>query len=208
MSRTVPALVNDVLSVFDPTASTHAVEARSSTLTLNEIGRVSIEVLQPLVVDSYAENRHTGSFVLIDPSSNLTVAAGMIESTGKIDEGAAFLNLRSVTTDERQFHYGHIGAELQLTGSQELLSGLQRALFEKGAFVIALQSADLNAAPAITAAGAIALSHQLAEEASLRISTHAATQIIQTSADNTEQAIKAILEGLHAHGILLDRRPL
>jgi sulfate adenylyltransferase large subunit len=49
-----------------------------SQLGLNEIGRVHLRVSAPLMVDPYARNRTTGSFILIDESTNDTVAAGMI----------------------------------------------------------------------------------------------------------------------------------
>src|SRR5690606_24746426 len=48
------------------------------TLNLNEIGRARITTTQPLFFDPYKLNRSTGSFILIDPYTNLTVAAGMI----------------------------------------------------------------------------------------------------------------------------------
>jgi bifunctional enzyme CysN/CysC len=47
-------------------------------LGLNEIGRVSLRVTQPLFVDPYEVNRQTGSFVLVDESTNRTVGAGVI----------------------------------------------------------------------------------------------------------------------------------
>jgi bifunctional enzyme CysN/CysC len=47
-------------------------------LMLNQIGRVTISTARPLVFDRYAEHRGTGSFILIDPSSNFTAGAGMI----------------------------------------------------------------------------------------------------------------------------------
>ena len=47
-------------------------------LSLNEIGRVSLRTTQPLFFDDYRRNRATGSFILVDESSNTTVGAGMI----------------------------------------------------------------------------------------------------------------------------------
>jgi bifunctional enzyme CysN/CysC len=47
-------------------------------LSLNEIGRVSLRTTQPLLFDEYRRNRTTGSFILVDESSNTTVGAGMI----------------------------------------------------------------------------------------------------------------------------------
>ena len=51
------------------------------TLRLNDIGRIRLETAAPLFFDSYRENRATGSFILIDPSSNFTAGAGMIAAT-------------------------------------------------------------------------------------------------------------------------------
>ncbi|PYR79415.1 MAG: sulfate adenylyltransferase [Acidobacteria bacterium] len=47
-------------------------------LALNQIGRVQVATARPLAFDPYAENRITGSFVLIDPATNFTAGAGMI----------------------------------------------------------------------------------------------------------------------------------
>lgn len=53
-------------------------EEDTSSFSLNEIGRVSLRTASPLFYDSYNQNRQTGSFILIDPGTNETVAAGMI----------------------------------------------------------------------------------------------------------------------------------
>lgn len=50
----------------------------STDLKLNEIGRVSLRTAGPLFYDSYQKNRNTGSFILIDPRTDETLAAGMI----------------------------------------------------------------------------------------------------------------------------------
>jgi bifunctional enzyme CysN/CysC len=49
------------------------------TLELNEVGLCNLTTAKALVFDPYVENRHTGSFILIDRFTNATVAAGMIE---------------------------------------------------------------------------------------------------------------------------------
>ena len=48
------------------------------TLAMNDVGVVEIGLTRALYFDLYAENRATGSFILIDPATNATVAAGMI----------------------------------------------------------------------------------------------------------------------------------
>ncbi|MCH7657271.1 MAG: GTP-binding protein [Bacteroidetes bacterium] len=45
---------------------------------LNEIGRISIRTTKPLFYDPYNTNRNTGSLILIDESTHITVGAGMI----------------------------------------------------------------------------------------------------------------------------------
>ena len=59
-------------------------DEEATELSLNEIGRISFRSTVPLFVDEYRRNRETGSFVLIDETTNATVAAGMIlgESAG------------------------------------------------------------------------------------------------------------------------------
>ena len=59
----------------------HARARRARRARLNDIGRVHLRIGGPLVVDVYADNRTTGSFILIDEASNDTVGAGMVVSS-------------------------------------------------------------------------------------------------------------------------------
>ncbi len=78
-SRTVNAQVTALRYRLDIATLDHQA---AETLDLNHIGLVELETAQPLFVDPYTTNRHTGSFVLIDQVTNATAAAGMIrEST-------------------------------------------------------------------------------------------------------------------------------
>jgi sulfate adenylyltransferase large subunit len=72
------AIVDDVRWAFD----VHTLEPDESVhqLALNEIGRVCLRTSKPLAFDDYARNRATGAFVLIDESTNDTVAGGMIRA--------------------------------------------------------------------------------------------------------------------------------
>ncbi|MGW4715755.1 adenylyl-sulfate kinase [Nocardia sp. NPDC004260] len=53
-------------------------DEQAEALSLNEIGRVQLRTRQPLLFDPYRRNRTTGSFILVDDTTNNTVAAGMI----------------------------------------------------------------------------------------------------------------------------------
>lgn len=50
----------------------------ATALKLNELGRISLRAQTPLLLDEYSRNAATGSFILIDPDTNVTVAAGMV----------------------------------------------------------------------------------------------------------------------------------
>jgi sulfate adenylyltransferase subunit 1 len=70
------ALVKDLQYRLD--VNTLHRDEQAGALTLNEIGRVRIRTTVPLFFDEYRRNRTTGSFVLIDETTNNTVGAGII----------------------------------------------------------------------------------------------------------------------------------
>ena len=77
-----PAIISKLRYRFDVN-TLHRAEAE--TLNVNDIGRVTVSVSRPLAYDSYARNRNTGGFIIIDRVTNITVGAGMIvESTPKV----------------------------------------------------------------------------------------------------------------------------
>jgi bifunctional enzyme CysN/CysC len=53
-------------------------DEQADGLALNEIGRLALRLSSPLFLDEYRRNRTTGSFILIDESTNDTVGAGMV----------------------------------------------------------------------------------------------------------------------------------
>ncbi|HEY8455115.1 MAG TPA: GTP-binding protein [Actinopolymorphaceae bacterium] len=75
-TRTAKAIVKELHYRLD--VNTLHRDESATQLGLNEIGRVSLRVAQPLFVDEYARNRFTGGFILIDEATNVTVGAGMI----------------------------------------------------------------------------------------------------------------------------------
>jgi sulfate adenylyltransferase large subunit len=75
-TRSARAIIDELEYRVDINTFDHDHEA--GELQLNEIGRVRLRLSAPLVVDRYARDRTTGSFILIDESTNDTVGAGMI----------------------------------------------------------------------------------------------------------------------------------
>ena len=53
----------------------------TGSLAMNDMGRVSLRITEPLFVDEYRRNRTTGSFILVDEGTNETVGAGMVLGT-------------------------------------------------------------------------------------------------------------------------------
>jgi len=74
-TRTAKCLFNGIDHRVDVNTLEHH---PADTLQMNDIAQVSLKVQQPLVFDSYAIDRATGSFIVIDEATNNTVAAGMI----------------------------------------------------------------------------------------------------------------------------------
>ena len=135
-------------------------------LALNEIGRVQLTTTQPLFFDSYNQNRSTGSFILIDPATNNTVAAGMIRGASRdVDDlrdvssdeqeirrkrsANVVWDAGSVSLAEREEHNGHQGAVLWFTGlsgsgKSTIAKALERRLFEMGVQTMYLDGDNLR----------------------------------------------------------------
>jgi bifunctional enzyme CysN/CysC/sulfate adenylyltransferase subunit 1 len=77
-TRTARALVKDIQYRLD--VNTLHRDQETKELGLNEIGRIQLRTTQPLLCDPYSKNRTTGSFILIDEATGVTVGAGMILS--------------------------------------------------------------------------------------------------------------------------------
>lgn len=75
-ARSSKAIVTEVNARFS--ISSLVKELDANVLKLNEMGHVSLKISDPLVCDDYSVNRATGNFILINESTNATVAAGMI----------------------------------------------------------------------------------------------------------------------------------
>jgi len=74
-TNSVRAVVTDIVH----RTNIHTLDQEDANeLGVNEIGRVSFKLAQPIYADAYADNRATGSFIIIDTFTNITVGAGMI----------------------------------------------------------------------------------------------------------------------------------
>jgi len=74
-TRSARAIVSEIEHRVDVNTLAH--EA-APELALNEIGRVRLRTSAPLIIDPYARNRATGSFILVDEATGDTAGAGMV----------------------------------------------------------------------------------------------------------------------------------
>ncbi|MGQ0774142.1 MAG: sulfate adenylyltransferase subunit 1 [Pseudonocardiales bacterium] len=75
-TRTVRAIVTELTGRLDLHTLRHT--DPPETLELNEIGGARIRLAEPLAVDTYATDRHTGGFLVIDLADGNTLAAGLV----------------------------------------------------------------------------------------------------------------------------------
>ena len=141
-SQTVPAYISAV--EHRTNIGTLAHEA-ADALEMNGIGVVSIQLLRPIAIDTYGDNRSTGAFILIDPETNSTVAAGMVSATAveaqDADNASIAVNASErVTPEERAARWGHRGGALELTGPADLINAIERSLFAAGAVTTRIEA--------------------------------------------------------------------
>jgi len=176
----------------------------AGALGLNDMGAVVIETRKALFYDPYRRNRATGSFILIDPMSNATVAAGMI--TGREpgmpgrEERLPKASAQRLAPAEQQARAGHRAVTAWLP-TAEAAYRLERALFAAGCRVHAIAAAPgvAEIARELNGAGVIALVHG-AGDAGLRERTREAVGAENFIADAPEEA-GAARRLLEEHGL-------
>jgi len=129
------------------------------SLSLNEIGRAVFTTAKPLFFDPYKKNKNTGSFVLIHPVTNNTVAVGMIidkleskhlpSRISDTDKEEIKKGKSLISTQSRQQKLNQKGVTLWFTGlhgsgKNELAFSLEKKLFESGATTVLLDGSSLR----------------------------------------------------------------
>ena len=118
------------------------------TLGLNEIGRCTISLSEPICFDGYRRNRSSGALILVDRITNVTVGAGMIldRVTGEDRHDhwdaaprseSLHGEISSVRDDERRARFGQLPMTILLTGltgvgKTTIAYALERRLFDLG----------------------------------------------------------------------------
>ena len=118
------------------------------SLQLNEIGRCEIQLDDNIMFDAYKRNRNTGSMIIIDRITNVTVGAVMIldemqsgDTRDHWDDAPASADMHQepsqVTDNEREARFGQRGATVLITGltgsgKRAVAHALERRLFDAG----------------------------------------------------------------------------
>ena len=130
-------------------------------LEMNGIGVLRLETKRPLFFDPYRRNRVTGSFILIDATTNATAGAGMLIGSLAVaparQRDTADSDPGRLTTAERIMRHGHLPAIIRLGERRRLASLLERRLFDRGCAVTVLDRDDEAAARALEDAGMLVL---------------------------------------------------
>jgi len=164
-------------------------QANPERLQLNEIGLCELTLNQPIAFDAYQRNHATGSFIVIDRLTNVTIGAGMIEGLADGIE-----SLDPVTTDERERRLAQKPAIIACNGKHapELALAVERALFDQGKTAVVVSEANTgdaderrNVAQLLTAHGLIAIAENLGSDVANA-----------TVSAETEQDIPAAVSGL------------
>lgn len=123
------------------------------SVSMNEIASIEVETVSALFFDPYSHNRSTGSFILIDPLSNATVGAGMIQqplseiSVSTFSTPGEFRDdkpLEPIRNSARARKNGHYAAAISLSRRLEVAIALERLLFQKNFHVIRIADDDTS----------------------------------------------------------------
>lgn len=199
-SKTVSGSLNTIHSRIDVnTLEKHPAPG----LELNEIGLTEINLDETVCFDSYKDNRATGSFIILDRLSNVTVGAGMIDCVQQPRRTRSESSNIIVTKEERAARYGQKPATIMFvgvsgSGKSTLAHGLERRLFDRGRVSTVLDGKTMR----------LGISKDLAHDAegraeNLRRSAHIArflndsgviccASFVAPNADSREHAIRVI----------------
>jgi len=199
-SKTVSGSLNTIHSRIDVnTLEKHPAPGLES----NEIGLTEINLDETVCFDSYKDNRATGSFIILDRPSNVTVGAGMIDCVQQPRRTRSESSNIIVTKEERAARYGQKPATIMFvgvsgSGKSTLAHGLERRLFDRGRVSNVLDGKTMR----------LGISKDLAHDAegraeNLRRSAHIArflndsgviccASFVAPNADSREHAIRVI----------------
>ncbi|NCG22517.1 MAG: sulfate adenylyltransferase subunit CysN [Actinobacteria bacterium] len=125
----------------------------ASQLNLNDIALCAVTSDRELLFDPYADNRTTGSFILVDRLSNATLGAGMIvagsSAWDQAPESSLIHQVSGIEPTERSIRFGQQPCTVLITGltaagKSTLATALERELFDRGKVSIRLDGQNVR----------------------------------------------------------------
>jgi bifunctional enzyme CysN/CysC len=125
----------------------------ASQLNLNDIALCAVTSDRELLFDPYADNRTTGSFILVDRLSNATLGAGMIvagsSAWDQAPESSLIRQVSGIEPTERSIRFGQQPCTVLITGltaagKSTLATALERELFDRGKVSIRLDGENVR----------------------------------------------------------------
>ncbi|MBJ6137254.1 sulfate adenylyltransferase subunit CysN [Marinobacter litoralis] len=160
-----------------------------SQLQLNEIGLCELTLNQPVAFDAYQRNHATGSFIVIDRLTNVTVGAGMI--AGLAD---GLESLDPVTAEERERRLAQKPTIIACNGKQApaLALAVERALFDQGRTSVVVSEENTGDADERRRVSQLLTAHGL-----IAVAVNLGTDIANTSVSaDSEAEIAEAVSGL------------
>jgi sulfate adenylyltransferase large subunit len=149
------------------------------SLGMNDIGVVEIATTRPIFFDSYADNRATGSFILIDPATNATSAAGMIRRS---------LSGESSSAETKQH------AVLVLVPDVVQAGEVERLLLSQGVAVVRTRVASRRLWQALLGIGVVVLLEGLTSEAARELAGGLRMEELNVSDDAPDELLRQLRE--------------
>ncbi len=146
---------------------------------MNDIGVVEIATTRPIFFDPYADNRATGSFILIDPATNATAAAGMIR--------------RSLSDDAASAEPNH-HASLLLVPDAEQASHVEQLLLSQGVAVVRTRVGSKRLWQALLRIGVIVLLEGHTPEAARQLAEDLPIEVLNTSTRTPQEFLQQLRE--------------
>jgi sulfate adenylyltransferase subunit 1 len=180
----------------------------ASKLEMNQIGLIRMETARALYFDSYRENRGTGSFILVDPVTNGTVAAGMISGAARdlANKGGigSAAHKEPVTAGDRVARWKHRGAVIHLGERRTVAQLLERSLFDHGSTVVLFEDWHEDWAETIRKSGILAIVATGAPQAFQVLTSDGEVELSSEALPaNDAEAAAAVLKLLERTQILL-----
>ena len=167
-----------------------------AALQLNEIGLCELTLSQPIAFDAYPRNHATGSFIVIDRLTNVTIGAGMIAGTAGTVE-----SLDPVTSEERERRLAQKPAIIACNGKQAtaLALAVERALFDQGKTSVVLSEDNAGNADDRRRAAQVISAHGLIAIA-VNLGTDVASAAVSADDDQEiTEAVNTLIQDLMRH---------